>query len=136
MSISIVNCLLSCRIDHEIEDLSVENLNLKHTSITPEKNGNTPEKLGDRFNKTHTIFKTGLGKYYEYSGVIHVHTTYSDGGGTYEEVLKAEVWKAHTERPTNNAILTICRGEEARDASALAYYHAREMAHWAHKGTR
>ncbi len=29
-----------------------------------------------------------FGKYYEYSGVIGVHTSYSDGSGTYEEVGK------------------------------------------------
>jgi len=27
-----------------------------------------------------------FGKYYQYSGAVHIHTTYSDGGGTYEEI--------------------------------------------------
>ncbi|MGC8594724.1 MAG: PHP domain-containing protein [Candidatus Kryptoniota bacterium] len=27
-----------------------------------------------------------FGEYHEYSGVIHVHTTYSDGSGTYQEI--------------------------------------------------
>jgi|GEM_PF-1894492 len=52
------------------------------------------------------------------------------------EVLKLEVWKAHTEPPTPSPLLAGFRDEEARDASSEAYYHAREMAHWAHKGTR
>ena len=52
------------------------------------------------------------------------------------EVMKREVWRAHTETPTDSAILTICRSEEARDASCEAYYLAREMAHWAFRGSR
>ncbi|MBU1023282.1 hypothetical protein KKB99_03245 [bacterium] len=29
---------------------------------------------------------TSFGDYNQYSGIVHVHTTYSDGGGTFEEV--------------------------------------------------
>jgi hypothetical protein len=29
-----------------------------------------------------------FGKYHEYSGVIHIHTTYSDGSGTYQQIGK------------------------------------------------
>jgi hypothetical protein len=83
LMISMINCLLSGTIYQELKG---DNNKL---TIYSKAGADFNEFLN--LNSRRKIFEEKTvegkkGKYYEYSGVIHIHTTFSDGGGSYEEI--------------------------------------------------
>jgi hypothetical protein len=81
--ISMTNCLLSGTIYQETERDKDELPRYSEANIAFQKSELPDSKIHHYEGITP---KSGTGKYYEYAGAVHVHTTFSDGGGTYEEI--------------------------------------------------
>ena len=85
--ISVINCI----IVSDVTDLqsASDNFNTLQASVSPillfDELSNSPEKPG---SDSMSLLTTGTStdRLYTYAGVIHVHTHYSDGGGSMEEV--------------------------------------------------
>lgn len=82
--ISIFNCLQSGRIQQELTGSSLErNVQLGGLSGRIEET-NVPKRS---FRQHSGIaVETEKGEFYEYTGALHIHTVFSDGGGTYSEI--------------------------------------------------
>lgn len=89
--VSIDNCLLSLRVKNagDITGLNrPENVLL--SSLYPlELSGNPTSKTEGYGAGIKRMVIVANSRYYEYSGCIHIHTTYSDGGGTYGDIAAA-----------------------------------------------
>jgi hypothetical protein len=88
MTVAIENCLISCRVKSPIG--SAEPDRRLFASLYPLEMTGIPKPAN-------VVYKSGKtsggavenGRYFEYAGCIHIHTTYSDGGGTYAEIAAA-----------------------------------------------
>jgi hypothetical protein len=81
--ITMTNCLLSGTVYQETRRGKIEPPRYSEAGLVFTESGKPG--LGVRHYEEMTLQRRS-GKYYEYAGVVHIHTTYSDGGGTYEEI--------------------------------------------------
>ena len=86
LAISIINCLLIEPRQYEYNVLPGNVLN--RAGITNYENTYTSAVFSSQTRRSRSIIEREHAscEYYEYTGVIHIHTTYSDGGGTYADI--------------------------------------------------
>lgn len=85
-SISIINCLLSGTIRRGARGTGLEEKALISGGSTRTNTGEPDAPDGASRQYAGVVAETELGHYFEYAGVMHIHTVFSDGGGTYAEI--------------------------------------------------
>lgn len=90
MAVSVGNCLLCCRIADNGTDINKPGQILS-SIFSPEIFSGKTSEISKSQNKRVCVVTGGNQsvRFFEYSGAIHIHTVYSDGGGTYEDIINA-----------------------------------------------
>lgn len=85
--VAVANCLLILRVWSGGGKTDMEKPRYASLLILPTLPEDKAPRLIDRFGDSIGMREIApTDRYFEYAGVIHVHTRYSDGGGTYNEV--------------------------------------------------